>query len=95
MAGLLCLPAQSQGHGGDAIANGTLTAIRNQDEILPVTVSLYAGTVAPGFLLVQDNAQLHVARVRTKFLDDEATDATDWHSRFPELNPNEHLWEIM
>ena len=39
------------------LANGTLTAVRYQDEILRVTVRLYTGAVGPGFLLVQGNVQ--------------------------------------
>ena len=45
------------------IANGTLTAVGYQDEIFRPIVGPYAGAVGSGFLLVQDNAQPHVARV--------------------------------
>ncbi|KAI4877092.1 hypothetical protein NFI96_006680 [Prochilodus magdalenae] len=41
--------------------NGTLTAIRYQDEILRPVVRPYAGAVGPGFLLVHNNARPHVA----------------------------------
>lgn len=42
-------------------------------------------------LLVQDNAQFHVARVCRQFLDDEGIDATDRSSHSPDLNPIENL----
>ncbi|KAK3519185.1 hypothetical protein QTP70_022139 [Hemibagrus guttatus] len=54
--------------------NGTLTAIRYLDEILGPIVRPYTGTVGPGFLLVHDNAQPHVARVCRQFLEDEELD---------------------
>ena len=57
------------------LANGTLTAVRYWYEILRPIVRPYAGVVGPGFLLVQDNARPHVARVGRQFLDDEGIDA--------------------
>ncbi|KAI4874147.1 hypothetical protein NFI96_015663, partial [Prochilodus magdalenae] len=47
--------------------NGTLTAIRYQDEILGPLVRPYTGVVGPGFLLVHNNAWPHVARVCRHF----------------------------
>lgn len=38
------------------------------------TLSDYAGAMGPGFLLVHDNAQPHVARVCRKFLEEEGID---------------------
>ena len=49
------------------IANGTLTAVRYQDEVLRAIVRTYTGAVGSGFLLVQDNARPHVARVSRQF----------------------------
>ena len=77
------------------IANSALTAVRFQDEILRATVRPYAAAMGPGFLLVQDNAWPHMARVCRQLLDEEGINATDRPSRSPDLNPNEHLWDVM
>ena len=46
------------------INRGTLTALRYRDEILEPIVRPFAGVIGDNFMLMQDNACPHMARVQ-------------------------------
>ena len=50
------------------IDNGTLTALRYVNQILDVYVRPYAGAVGENFILMDDNAHAHRARITDQYL---------------------------
>ena len=69
------------------INNGTRTAQRYRDEILDVHMRPYAGAIGPDFLLMDDNATVHRARIVQEYLQKERIERMDWPARSPDLNP--------
>ena len=72
------------------IDNGTLTALRYVNEILDVYVRPYAGAVSENFILMDDNARAHRARITDQYLEQATIVRMEWPARSPDLNPIEH-----
>lgn len=69
------------------IVNGTLTAERYILEVLDQHVVSYAPYIGRGFLLMQDNARPHIARVVRNYLEEVEIDTMAWPARSLDLNP--------
>lgn len=77
------------------VQNGTLTGLRYGDDIIDVHVRPYAGAIGDAFLLTDDNARPYRARVVQQYLEDETIERLDWPARSTDLNPIEHVWNML
>ena len=64
-----------------------MTAVRYRDEVLDPIVKLYAESVGPSFVLMDDNARLHRAAIVGDFLESEGIARMEWPACSPDLNP--------
>ncbi|GFW28379.1 DDE_3 domain-containing protein [Trichonephila clavipes] len=70
---------------------GTVTGLRYRDEILDPYVRPYAASIGNDFILMDDNARPHRARIVEEYLEDHGLERMEWPARSPDLNPIEHL----
>ncbi|GFW34056.1 transposable element Tc3 transposase [Trichonephila clavipes] len=73
----------------------TMTGHIYRDVILEQNVRLFRGAMGAEFLFKDDNARPHRANIVDECLQSEDITRMDWSAYSPNLNPIEHVWDML
>lgn len=70
-------------------------SIRVVSYFCKMTYGPFTQFVGDNFVLIHDNAKLHVARIVTVYLVDVGIKRTEWLPNSPNLNPIVNVWDMV